>query len=174
MHAQSDVWACFDEASLFGREFYTLGGSRGPSLAYYVPSLSALHLLLPHRPERAHSQPASLYRLSDAAAQQVRTGCRVCKGLCVVLPCMPFNSDCSLEPCILCHASTEVERDSSAMQHLSAGLAFLEPFGDELASGTACSVLGLLSQQLHHLCVVALVRAAPGVAAPDQATDGAV
>jgi hypothetical protein len=70
-HAQSDVWACFEEASAFGREFYTLGGSRGPSLAYYVPSLSACQLLLPHWPERAHAQPGQLYRLSPAAAAQV-------------------------------------------------------------------------------------------------------
>lgn len=83
---QSDVWACFDEASLFGREFYTLGGSRGPSLAYYVPSLSALHLLLPHRQERAHAQPASLYRLSDAAAQQVRAGCQYCTAVSAACP----------------------------------------------------------------------------------------
>lgn len=61
---------------MFGREFYTLGGSRGPSLAYFVPSLSACQLLLPHRPERAHpgqAPPQQLYRLSDAAAAQVGT-----------------------------------------------------------------------------------------------------
>ena len=49
-----------------------MGGGRGPSLAYYVPSLSAMQLFLPVRPEAAHTQAAGqVYRLSDAMAAKV-------------------------------------------------------------------------------------------------------
>ncbi len=50
-----------------------MGGGRGPSLAYYVPSLSAMQLFLPLRPDAAHRKAAGqVYRLSDALAAKVR------------------------------------------------------------------------------------------------------
>ena len=39
---QSDVWRFFEEASSYGREVYTRNGRRGPALAYYTPTLSAI------------------------------------------------------------------------------------------------------------------------------------
>jgi hypothetical protein len=69
---QSDVWSFYDEASIYGKEVFTMGGGRGPSLAYYVPSLSAMQLFVPMRPEAAHTQPAGqVYGLSDATAAKV-------------------------------------------------------------------------------------------------------
>ena len=44
---QGDVWNWFLEPSLYGTDILTLGGSRGPSVSYYVPYLSAMQLLLP-------------------------------------------------------------------------------------------------------------------------------
>ena len=44
---QSDVWQFFEEASSYGREVYTRKGRRGPALAYYMPTLSAIRVLLP-------------------------------------------------------------------------------------------------------------------------------
>ena len=44
---QSDVWRFFEEASSYGREVYTRNGRRGPALAYYTPTLSAIRVLLP-------------------------------------------------------------------------------------------------------------------------------
>lgn len=44
---QADVWRCFEESSLYGREIYTRSGRRGPALAYYTPTLSAIRVLLP-------------------------------------------------------------------------------------------------------------------------------
>jgi hypothetical protein len=67
---QSDLWSFFEDASMYGREVYTLGGSRGPSLAYFVPSLSAMQLFLPARREAAATS-AHCYRLSDALSSQV-------------------------------------------------------------------------------------------------------
>jgi hypothetical protein len=45
--AQSHEWAHYEAASCYGREVATQGGPRGPSRAYFVPSLSAVQLLLP-------------------------------------------------------------------------------------------------------------------------------
>lgn len=39
-----DVWRFYLEPSLYGREVYTLGGMRGPSLCYFVPYLSAIQV----------------------------------------------------------------------------------------------------------------------------------
>ena len=44
---QGDLWQWYLEPSLYGTEVLTLGGSRGPSVSYYVPYLSAMQLLLP-------------------------------------------------------------------------------------------------------------------------------
>ncbi len=69
---QSDVWSFYDEASIYGKEVFTMGGGRGPSLAYYVPSLSAMQLFLPVHPEAAHAHAASqVYRLSDSLTAKV-------------------------------------------------------------------------------------------------------
>ncbi|KAL6753153.1 hypothetical protein V8C86DRAFT_2733645 [Haematococcus lacustris] len=38
------VWRFYAEPSVYGREVYTLGGARGPSLCYFVPYLSAIQL----------------------------------------------------------------------------------------------------------------------------------
>ena len=59
------------DGSTYGKEVYTLGGSRGPSLAYFVPSLSAMQLFLPARRESAGASQHA-YKLSDALASQVR------------------------------------------------------------------------------------------------------
>eukprot|EP00798_Chlamydomonas_sp_ICE-L_P015679 gene15679-21784_t len=45
-----DVWRFYLEPSIYGREVYTLGGSRGPSLCYFVPYLSAIQLFTPTTP----------------------------------------------------------------------------------------------------------------------------
>ena len=55
--AQADVWGFFSDASLYGMEVYTISGTRGPAMAYYVPMLSALRLLLPA------DAPAAVWRL---------------------------------------------------------------------------------------------------------------
>ncbi len=44
---QGDLWQWYLEPSLYGTEVLTMGGSRGPSVSYYVPYLSAMQLLLP-------------------------------------------------------------------------------------------------------------------------------
>jgi hypothetical protein len=41
---QSDLWQFYLEPSLYGQEVFTVGGSRGPGRAYYVPLLSGLQL----------------------------------------------------------------------------------------------------------------------------------
>lgn len=53
---QGDLWQWYLEPSLYGTEIVTLGGSRGPSVSYYVPYLSAMQLLLPLSPEGHASQ----------------------------------------------------------------------------------------------------------------------
>ena len=70
---QSDVWSFYDEASIYGKEVFAMGGGRGPSLAYYVPSLSAMQLFLPVHPEAARGHAAGhVYRLSDGLSAKVR------------------------------------------------------------------------------------------------------
>ncbi len=69
---QSDVWSFFEDGSTYGKEVYTLGGGRGPSLAYFVPSLSAMQLFVAARRDTAAVSPHS-YKLSDALAAQVCT-----------------------------------------------------------------------------------------------------
>lgn len=59
---------------MYGTETVTLGGSRGPSVSYYVPYLSAMQLLLPsapaaHMPHVPLQQPAGLSRASRPADQ---------------------------------------------------------------------------------------------------------
>ena len=44
---QADVWEFFRKPSLYGQEILTQGGKRGPSRAFYLPSLSAMQLFLP-------------------------------------------------------------------------------------------------------------------------------
>ena len=64
---QGDLWQWYLEPSLYGTEIVTLGGSRGPSVSYYVPYLSAMQLLLPlppeapasHTPQQQLSVPSS-------------------------------------------------------------------------------------------------------------------
>ncbi len=46
-----DVWRFYQEPSLYGREVYTLGGTRGPSWSYFVPYLSAMQLFVPSSPK---------------------------------------------------------------------------------------------------------------------------
>lgn len=41
---QADLWHFYMEPSLYGQEVYTVGSSRGPGRAYYVPLLSGLQL----------------------------------------------------------------------------------------------------------------------------------
>lgn len=49
-----------------------MGGGRGPSLAYYVPSLSAMQLFVPLHPAEARTHAAGqVYRLSDSLAAKV-------------------------------------------------------------------------------------------------------
>mmetsp|Transcript_28443 Transcript_28443/g.73206 ORF Transcript_28443/g.73206 Transcript_28443/m.73206 type:complete len:1057 (-) Transcript_28443:1360-4530(-) len=46
-----DVWRFYHDPSLHGREVYTLGGARGPSVSYFVPYLSAMQLFTPASPK---------------------------------------------------------------------------------------------------------------------------
>ena len=66
---QAQLWSFYDEASVFGKEVHTTGGSRGPSRAFFVPSLSAMQLFMP-ADGSAHSS-GNLHTLSDAVAAQV-------------------------------------------------------------------------------------------------------
>eukprot|EP01026_Neomeris_dumetosa_P039549 TRINITY_DN3249_c0_g1_i13.p1 TRINITY_DN3249_c0_g1~~TRINITY_DN3249_c0_g1_i13.p1 ORF type:complete len:744 (+),score=83.39 TRINITY_DN3249_c0_g1_i13:96-2327(+) len=43
----ADLWKFYEQPSYYGREIFSLGGSRGPSQAYYVPFLSAIQLFVP-------------------------------------------------------------------------------------------------------------------------------
>jgi len=56
---------------LYGTEVLTLGGSRGPSVSYYVPFLSAMQLLLPvpshDTPAQQQSAAASRHRVAPEA-----------------------------------------------------------------------------------------------------------
>ena len=59
---------------MYGTEIVTLGGSRGPSVSYYVPYLSAMQLLLPLPPAATAShvpqqEPAAISSVSQPAAQ---------------------------------------------------------------------------------------------------------
>lgn len=66
---QADIWEWFLEPSLFGTEVLTLGGSRGPSVSYYVPYLSAMQLLLPTVPRATTPvRPSRAQAGSEAAA----------------------------------------------------------------------------------------------------------
>jgi Protein of unknown function (DUF789) len=65
MHLQADIWNWYEEASLYGREIFTLGGTRGASLSYYVPFLSGMQLFVPETAPAAERRPGRLYR-SDA------------------------------------------------------------------------------------------------------------
>eukprot|EP01025_Chloroclados_australasicus_P000110 TRINITY_DN10051_c0_g1_i8.p2 TRINITY_DN10051_c0_g1~~TRINITY_DN10051_c0_g1_i8.p2 ORF type:complete len:146 (-),score=8.19 TRINITY_DN10051_c0_g1_i8:100-537(-) len=42
-----DLWKFYEAPSYYGQEIFTLGGSRGPSEAYYLPYLSAIQLFIP-------------------------------------------------------------------------------------------------------------------------------
>ena len=66
---QADIWKWFLEPSLFGTDVLTLGGSRGPSVSYYVPYLSAMQLLLPAVPRATTpGHPSRAQAGSEAAA----------------------------------------------------------------------------------------------------------
>ena len=66
---QADIWKWFLEPSLFGTDVLTLGGSRGPSVSYYVPYLSAMQLLLPAVPRATTPvRPSRALAGSEAAA----------------------------------------------------------------------------------------------------------
>ena len=66
---QAPLWGFYEEASVFGKEVHTTGGSRGSSRAFFVPSLSAMQLFVP---ADSNTQPSgSVCALSDAAAAQV-------------------------------------------------------------------------------------------------------
>lgn len=71
---QGDVWQWFLEPSLYGTEVLTLGGSRGPSVSYYVPYLSAMQLLLPVPLSQPSQQPGTTSMLASdmPAAQQAQ------------------------------------------------------------------------------------------------------
>lgn len=58
---QADLWAQYDEASVYGREVLTLGGRRRPAHAYFVPLLSGMQLWVPVPEGRA---------LNDALASE--------------------------------------------------------------------------------------------------------
>ena len=68
------MWQWFLEPSLYGTEVLTLGGSRGPSVSYYVPYLSAMQLLLPVASSQPSQQPgtASMPASDMPAAPQVQ------------------------------------------------------------------------------------------------------
>lgn len=66
---QGDLWQWYLEPSLYGTEVLTMGGSRGPSVSYYVPYLSAMQLLLP-LDRNAASQPQSAAASHSAQTQQ--------------------------------------------------------------------------------------------------------
>lgn len=68
---QAQLWSFYDEASVFGKEVHTTGGSRGPSRAFFVPSLSAMQLFMPA--DGSAQSSANIYSLSDAVAAQVCT-----------------------------------------------------------------------------------------------------
>lgn len=71
---QGDLWQWYLEPSLYGTEVVTLGGSRGPSVSYYVPYLSAMQLLLPMPCQEvaAQQQPAAA-TISFSQPQQSET-----------------------------------------------------------------------------------------------------
>ena len=66
---QAQLWSFYDEASVFGREVQTTGGGRGPSRAFFVPSLSTMQLFMPA--DGSAQSSANIYTLSDAVAAQV-------------------------------------------------------------------------------------------------------
>jgi len=66
---QGDLWQWYLEPSLYGTEVLTMGGSRGPSVSYYVPYLSAMQLLLP-LDNNAASQPQSAAAIHSAQMHQ--------------------------------------------------------------------------------------------------------
>ncbi len=66
---QGDLWQWYLEPSLYGTEVLTMGGSRGPSVSYYVPYLSAMQLLLP-LDNNAASQPPSAAAIHSAQMHQ--------------------------------------------------------------------------------------------------------
>ena len=68
---QAHLWSFYEAASVFGKEVHTTGGSRGPSRAFFVPSLSAMQLFAPA--DSSAQSSSSLHTLSDAAAAQVST-----------------------------------------------------------------------------------------------------
>lgn len=66
---QAHLWSFYGDASVFGKGIYTTGGSRGPSRAFFVPSLSAMQLFT--FADHSAGQSGPLHMLSDAAAAQV-------------------------------------------------------------------------------------------------------
>ena len=73
---QAHLWSFYGDASVFGKGIYTIGGSRGPSRAFFVPSLSAMQLFT--FADYSAAQTGSLHMLSDAAAAQVLLSAYVC------------------------------------------------------------------------------------------------
>ncbi|KAA6423174.1 MAG: hypothetical protein FRX49_07161 [Trebouxia sp. A1-2] len=66
-----DLWQWYLEPSLYGTEVLTMGGSRGPSVSYYVPYLSAMQLLLPLDHNAASPpQPAAASHSAQMHQQQ--------------------------------------------------------------------------------------------------------
>ena len=66
---QAHLWSFYGDASVFGKGIYTTGGSRGPSRAFFVPSLSAMQLFT--FADYSAAQTGPLHMLSNAAAAQV-------------------------------------------------------------------------------------------------------
>lgn len=84
-YMQGDVWQWFLEPSLYGTEVLTLGGSRGPSVSYYVPYLSAMQLLLPVPLSQPSQQPGttSMPASDMPAAQQAQLSEAQQNGTCL-------------------------------------------------------------------------------------------
>lgn len=77
---QGHLWQWYLEPSLYGTEIVTLGGSRGPSVSYYVPYLSAMQLLVPlpsaaNAPHVPLPKPAGTSSASQPADQLAQRCC---------------------------------------------------------------------------------------------------
>lgn len=98
---------------MYGTEIVTLGGSRGPSVSYYVPYLSAMQLLLPLPPAAAaphvpQQEPASISSASQPPSQ-------------------PAQASSSQQPTVAEHSSSQLGRGDDAVQQMHEGVSPQQP-----------------------------------------------
>lgn len=107
------MWQWYLEPSLYGTEIVTLGGSRGPSVSYYVPYLSAMQLLLPLAPAATAQNMPQQESAGISSARQP--------------PGQPAQASSGQQPSGAQHSNSQLRRGDDAVQQMHEGVSQQQP-----------------------------------------------